>query len=100
MKPVSADPFPASAIGSVIDTAQREQNRRVQFLSENFPEGIIYQYTVTADGHGMLTYLGREAEKIFGERPPHIPIDVAWLTARILPEDEPGIADAAERSRR
>ncbi|MBI5768615.1 MAG: PAS domain S-box protein [Verrucomicrobia bacterium] len=78
----------------------REHNRQLQFLSETFPEGVVYQYTVTADGRKLLTYLGRGAERIFGEPPPRMPVDVAWLTARILPEDEPGIAAAGERSHR
>ena len=78
----------------------RERNRQLQFLSETFPEGVVYQYTITADGERLLTYLGRDAERLFGERPPRLPIDVDWLTARILPSDEPGIAAAGERSRR
>ena len=96
----SAPAGPVAGPGFPPDPAQREHNRRLQFLSENFPEGVVYQYTVTADGRGLLTYMGRGAEKIFGERPPQIPADVSWLTARIVAEDGPGIADAAERSRR
>ncbi len=71
----------------------------MQFLSENFPEGIVYQYTVTPDGRGVLSYLGRGAERIFGERP-EIPVSADWLAARIIPEDGAGIAEASERSRR
>jgi PAS domain S-box-containing protein len=79
--------------------ATRERNRQLQFLTEHFPEGVVYQYTVTAEGRKMLTYLGRGAERIFGERPAEMPTDVAWLTARIVPEDEPGMAEDGERSR-
>jgi PAS domain S-box-containing protein len=78
----------------------RQLNRQLQFLSDNFPEGVLYQYTVTGDGRRLLTYLGRDAERIFGERPPAIPIDVEWLTARIVPEDSPAIDAASEQSRR
>src|SRR5471030_1779539 len=81
-------------------TSIREHNRQLQFLTETFPEGIVYQYTITADGERLLTYLGRGAEQIFGERPDAMPVDIAWLTSRILPADEPGIAEAAETSRR
>jgi PAS domain S-box-containing protein len=80
--------------------APRELNRQLQFLSESFPDGILYQYTVTPDGQRLLTYLGRDAERIFGERPPSIPVDVEWLTARIVPEDNAAIDAASERSRR
>src|SRR6185503_11279048 len=98
MKTAPADP--SSAEDSAGDLSRRQLNRQLQFLSESFPEGIVYQYTVTPDGRKLLTYLGRGAERVFGERPPYIPIDVEWLTARIVPEDEPGIAEAGERSRR
>jgi PAS domain S-box-containing protein len=79
---------------------RREHNRQLQFLTETFPEGVVYQYTVTAGGERLLTYLGAGAEQIFGERPAQLPAEVEWLTSRILPEDEPGIAQAAEQSRR
>jgi len=80
--------------------AIRERNRQLQFLSETFPEGVVYQYTVTAEGRRLLTYLGRGAAEIFGDTPPKIPVDVQWLTDRIVPADEPGIAEAGEISRR
>src|SRR5688572_20202249 len=82
------------------EAVQRERNRQLQFLTETFPEGVVYQYTVTAAGRRLLTYLGRGAQQIFGERPPELPADVEWLTERIFPADQPGIAEAAERSRR
>ncbi len=98
----SSTPFPGDAASakSGAATAVRHHNRQLQFLTETFPEGVVYQYTVTAGGERMLTYLGVGAERIFGERPASLPVDVEWLTARILPEDEPGIAEAGERSRR
>src|SRR5437762_14118335 len=98
MKTASAEP--STAEDSADDFARRQHNRQLQFLSESFPDGVVYQYTITADGRRMLTYLGRGAERIFGERPPCVPIDIEWITARILPEDEPAIAEAGERSRR
>ena len=93
-------PDDAAAPEAATTLSFREHNRQLQFLTETFPEGVVYQYTVTAGGEKMLTYLGRGAEKIFGERPAQMPADVEWLTARILPEDEPGIAAAGELSRR
>jgi PAS domain S-box-containing protein len=90
----------SDAGGGGIGFAPRDLNRQLQFLSESFPDGVLYQYTVTPDGQRLLSYLGRGAERIFGERPPTIPIEVEWLTARIVPEDGPGIDAAAERSRR
>jgi len=37
---------------------ERKHNRQLQFLSETFPEGVVYQYTVTGGGERLLTYLG------------------------------------------
>lgn len=97
----SRDSAESSADGIAGATAAeiREHNRQLQFLSETFPEGVVYQYTVTAGGERLLTYLGRGAERIFGERPARLPADVEWLAARIVPEDQPGIDAAAARSR-
>ncbi len=95
----TAPDVPAPVPAAPLADEGRRQNRQMQFLSENFPEGVVYQYTVTPDDRGMLTYLGRGVERIFGERPP-IPVSADWLAARIVPEDEPGIAEASERSRR
>ncbi|HVS51927.1 MAG TPA: PAS domain S-box protein [Opitutaceae bacterium] len=97
-RPREPAPF-ASADENRELAARRERNRQLQFLSDHFPDGVVYQYTVTAEGRRMLTYLGRGAERIFGERPPEMPTDVAWLTARIVAEDEPAMADDGERSR-
>jgi PAS domain S-box-containing protein len=76
------------------------RERQLELISENFPEGALYQYVVTPDGQRLLTYLGRGFERIFGEVPPRLPADVSWLSARIHPTDAPAIAEAGERSRR
>jgi two-component system, cell cycle sensor histidine kinase and response regulator CckA len=80
--------------------ALRERDRRLESISDNFPEGALYQYTVAADGRRLFTYLGRGFERIFGELPATVPTDVAWLTARIHPDDEAGMAAAGDRSLR
>jgi PAS domain S-box-containing protein len=97
----SSHPFGHAAVREAAEASEaRERNRHLQFLTETFPDGVVYQYTITGDGRRLLTYLGRGAEQIFGERPPELPADVEWLTARIFPADQPGIAEAAEKSRR
>jgi PAS domain S-box-containing protein len=89
-----------SLIDSEAQSALRDRDRQLQLISENFPQGALYQYTVTADGRRLLTYLGRGFERIFGELPAEIPVDVAWLTQRIHPADEPGMAAVGDRSHR
>jgi two-component system cell cycle sensor histidine kinase/response regulator CckA len=74
--------------------------REPGLISENFPEGSLYQYVVTADGQHLLTYLGRGFDRIFGSRPAELPADAAWLSSRIHPADRAGIDEAGERSRR
>src|SRR5262245_30340507 len=75
-------------------------DRQVELLSEHFPEGALYQYVITAEGRRLFTYLGRGFSRIFGEHPAELPADVAWLTARIHPDDRAGIEEAGEQSRR
>ena len=82
------------------ETALRERERDLTMLGENFPEGALYQYIVTGDGRRLITYLGQGVERIFGELPAQLPVDVAWLTARIHPEDEPAMAAAGLESQR
>lgn len=82
------------------ESALRERDRELQLIAENFPEGALYQYTVTAENQRLLSYAGRGFERIFGEVPPHVPIDISWLSARIHPDDEPAIAAAGETSHR
>ena len=80
--------------------ALRRRERELAFLGDHFPEGALYQYIVTADGRRIITYLGSGIERIFGELPTQLPVDVAWLTARIHPDDEPAMAEAGLRSQR
>src|SRR5215207_6791805 len=74
-------------------------NRQLELISENFPDGALYQYVVTPAGQHLLTYLGRGFERIFGGRPAELPADAAWLAMRIHPADRPGIDEAGDRSR-
>jgi PAS domain S-box-containing protein len=106
MNPLAADDPALTSSGRARPPAYggadglRDRERQLELISENFPEGALYQYVLTADGRRLLTYLGKGFERIFGELPPHVPTDVSWLTARIHPADEPAIAEAGERSRR
>ncbi len=94
-----SSPHPAGR-ASEAEAAVREPGRQLELISENFPAGALYQYIVTADGRRLLTYLGRGFERIFGELPDRLPIDITWLSARIHPADEPGMAEAGIRSHR
>src|SRR3954469_23081888 len=82
------------------ESVLRERDRQLHLVAENFPEGALYQYTVTAEGRRLFTYVGRGFERIFGDSPAELPADIGWLTRRIHPDDEPGMAAAGERSHR
>jgi PAS domain S-box-containing protein len=85
------------------DTAApfRDTRRQLELISENFPEGALYQYAITGDGRHLLTYLGRGIERVFGDTPAaELPIDAAWLNRRINPADLNALAAARERSQR
>ena len=98
MSESESTPYEPAAPRGAAEGALREHERDLQLISENFPEGALYQYIVTADGRRLVTYLGRGVERIFGELPAQLPVDVAWLTARIHPDDEPAMAEAGLRS--
>jgi two-component system, cell cycle sensor histidine kinase and response regulator CckA len=91
----SASPFKTDTAASLRDSV-----RQLELISENFPEGALYQYATTVDGLHLLTYAGRGFERIFGALPPELPVAATWLMDRINPADAPAIADARERSRR
>lgn len=92
-------PPPGPPTPSEAESALRERAHELEAIGENFPEGALYQYTMFPDGRRLLTHLGRSAERIFGEFPPALPIDIGWLSARIHPDDEPGCAAAGELAR-
>ncbi len=101
-EPPTSDPVPPDPAhrASEAEAAVREPGRQLELISENFPAGALYQYIVTADDRRLLTYLGRGFERIFGELPTQLPVDISWLSARIHPVDEPGMAEAGTRSHR
>ena len=79
----------------------RDTRLQLELISENFPEGALYQYAVTGDGRHLLTYLGKGFERLFGETPPgELPIDASWLNRLINPADLNTLAAARERSQR
>jgi PAS domain S-box-containing protein len=90
----------SSPLAEPADTVWRGRVRELELLVENFPEGALYQYAISPNGRRRLMHLGRSAERIFGELPPELPIDIGWLSARIHPDDEPHIAAAGDRSHR
>ncbi len=70
----------------------REEDRELALLSENFPEGALYQYVAHPDGRQLITYLGRGAERLFGALPPQLPVDISWLTRHLDPRDAVAMA--------
>ncbi|HEY1109396.1 MAG TPA: PAS domain S-box protein [Opitutaceae bacterium] len=88
-----------SPTASEAESALLARAHELEAIGENFPEGALYQYTMFPDGRRLLTHLGRSAERIFGELPDALPVDVSWLSARIHPDDEPACAAAGEIAR-
>src|SRR6187402_3309541 len=98
MTPSGASSPDSSPAALSVEHALARRERELKLLGEHFTEGALYQYIVTTDGRKLITYLGRGVERIFGELPAQLPTDVAWLTARIHPDDEPRMAEAGQRS--
>jgi PAS domain S-box-containing protein len=106
MQPATSNDAAFTAGGSLPpfkgDTAAalRDSGRQLELISENFPAGALYQYSVTADRRHLLTYLGRGFERITGELPDELPTDASWLSRRINSADLTAYTEARERSLR
>ncbi len=92
------DPASARPVDAAASAAFRHRTDELGQIGSSLLEGALYQYAITPDGQRLLTHLGPGAGKIFGELPPQLPVDIAWLGQRIHPEDEPAIALAGQRS--
>ncbi len=78
----------------------RPRDRDLELLAENFTEGTLYQFVVTAEGQQIITYLGRGAQSLFGALPSRLPIGIAWLNSRLHPDDVASMTAARHISQR
>jgi PAS domain S-box-containing protein len=78
----------------------RESEASLRSLSDNLPNGMVYQVVREADGKTRYLYVSAGVERLYGVTPEMAVRDISLLHRQMLPEDLPLIAAAAEESAR
>jgi PAS domain S-box-containing protein len=89
-------PLATLAIGQIINHSilQRRtmadlatSERRLRAISDNLPNGMIYQATIHADGRREFTYVGEGVRRMYGADPAAVLADPSLIYDRIHPDD-------------
>jgi PAS domain S-box-containing protein len=80
--------------------ALRESEQRLRTLSDNLPQGAVYQVLGDAQGGRRFLYISAGVERLFGVTPTEAMADSASLYNLVHEEDRPRLAAAEEASRR
>jgi PAS domain S-box-containing protein len=81
------------------EEALRRSESLLRTISENLPDGAIYQAHDFADGTTQFNFMGDGVEKLSGVSAVEAMADPAALFARVHPEDLPSVLQAVERTR-
>ena len=81
------------------ETRLRESEERLRSLTDNMPDGYLYQITVAPDGTRLFTHISSGVERIHGIAAADILADATRLYATIDPEQWTALSAAEERSR-
>src|SRR5262249_36152426 len=73
------------------ERSRRESEERLRTLSNNLPNGAIYQVVVDARGRRRFTYISAGVERLFGVTPDEVLRDAATLYRLIPEEDRPRV---------
>jgi PAS domain S-box-containing protein len=63
-----------------------ESEARLRFLSDNLPDGYVYEFQRTAEGHPKFTFISAGVERVHGLTPQEVLNDAFQLYAQITPE--------------
>jgi PAS domain S-box-containing protein len=80
--------------------ALRESEERLRTLSNNLPNGAIYQVIAARQGGRRFLYISAGVERLFGVTAAEAMADAAALYGLIHDEDRPGVAAAEEAALR
>jgi PAS domain S-box-containing protein len=78
----------------------QEHENRLRLISDNLPDGYVYQYTVDADGQPRFTYISAGVERVLGVTPADVLRDAGCLMALLEPDQLPAYAAAEAESAR
>lgn len=82
------------------ELALRESNERIRSLSDNLPNGMIYQLIRERDGSRRFLHLSATVEKIHGVTVAEALIDADLLYRQLVREDRAIVEEAEARSAR
>ncbi len=74
--------------------------QRLRTLSDNLPDGAVYQTTGGAGGGRRFLYISAGVERLFGVTPAEVLADAAALYGLVHPDDLPRLAAAEEAAAR
>ncbi|HYH66203.1 MAG TPA: PAS domain-containing protein [Urbifossiella sp.] len=80
--------------------AVRESELRLRTLSDNLPDGAVYQTTGDAGGGRRFVYISAGVERLFGVTPAEVMADAAALYGLVHADDRPRLAAAEEAALR
>lgn len=84
-----------SAVGAL-----QESETRLRLLSDNLPNGYVYQYQHDADGRPCFTYISAGVERVHGLKPAEVVKDGQVLNQQTEPSLLPAMKAAEARSLR
>ncbi len=74
--------------------ALRESERRLRTLSDNLPDGAVYQGVADAEGRRRVTYVSAGVERLLGVRPAEALADANAIYGLVHEDDRARVADA------
>jgi PAS domain S-box-containing protein len=80
--------------------ALRESEERLRTLSDNLPQGAVYQVVADPDGGRRFLYISAGVERLFGVTPAEALADASALNGLVHEEDRPRVAAAEEAAHR
>ncbi|MDP2136661.1 MAG: PAS domain S-box protein, partial [Candidatus Didemnitutus sp.] len=78
----------------------RQRERQLRQISDNFPEGTLYQYNRSASGNARFTFIGGGFDRLFGTDAEALMTDASWLENHLLPQYLPAMKEAGRVSQR
>ncbi len=87
-------------IGAEAEAAWRETEQRLRLISDNLPNGMVYQVVCDAQNRRRFTYVGASVERAHGLTPDQVYADAQALYGQIHPDDLPGLLAAEVQSLR
>jgi PAS domain S-box-containing protein len=79
-----------------VQDALRRSEERLRTLSDNLPQGAVYQVLGDPEGRRRFTYISGGVERLFGVTPAEVLADAAALYGLVHEDDRPRLAAAEE----